>query len=544
MTSVGEQVLQLGQTSELSKHRWRVLVIASVGVFLSALDSTILAVGLPALSADLHLSFSEALWVQASYLLVVAILLIPAGRWGEKQGLYFVYWLGTLLFGVFSFAAGLSFNGVFLIGARVLQAVASALVLTTAAAIVAAVFPASERGRALGLNMLGSTVGQMGGPPIGGIIVAHLGWPWIFYIKVPLVAILVLAGWDLLGAERRDRAAAARATAAAARATGQEGRLPGRLRSERPSGERPRDRRPFGEQSPGTPPPAEMSPGRGFDVRGAALLGASLAALFVPLIFSPLWGWSSPRTIAPLGLAVVLTVLFIVAESRMRDPILDLGLFKRSRVFASATTCSVLYMAASYGVTIFTAVFLQVVQGRSAQTSGLVLLIQPAIMTLITPYAGHLSDRLGTRGLQAAGLLVSAAGSLQLAMLSAASPLWQTLAALATLGIGIGIFSTPNFAAIMGSVQRSELGVASGMFAASRFCGMGVSVAILGAIAASKLGPEGGRVILLGARASLSSAEAFVAGYREAMLVGSGISVIGAFISLIPGRRPSVATES
>jgi len=526
MTSVGEQVLQLGQTSELSKHRWRVLVIASVGVFLSALDSTILAVGLPALSADLHLSFSEALWVQASYLLVVAILLIPAGRWGEKQGLYFVYWLGTLLFGVFSLAAGLSFNGVFLIGTRVLQAVASALVLTTAAAIVAAVFPASERGRALGLNMLGSTVGQMGGPPLGGIIVAHLGWPWIFYIKVPVVVILVLAGWDLLGAERRDRAAATRAT-------GKGDRPSSRLR-----GEQPRGRRPLGAR-----PSDRMSPGRGFDVRGAALLGASLAALFVPLIFSPLWGWSSPRTIAPLGLAVVLTVLFVVAESRTRDPILDLGLFKRSRVFASATTCSVLYMAASYGVTIFTAVFLQVVQGRSAQTSGLVLLIQPAIMTLITPFAGHLSDRLGTRGLQAAGLLVSAAGSLQLATLSFVSPLWQVLAALATLGVGVGIFSTPNFAAIMGSVRRSELGVASGMFAASRFCGMGVSVAILGAIAASKLGPEGGRVILLGARASLSSAEAFVAGYREAMLVGSAISVIGAFILLIPGRRTAAVRE-
>lgn len=475
--------------SEMSRRRWRVLVIASVGVFLATLDSSILAVALPALSADLKLSFSEALWVQAAYLLVVTVLLIPVGRWAEKQGLYKIYYLGCLVFGLFSVAVALAFSGATLIAARVFQAVGASMVLTTAAAIVTAVFPTWERGRALGLNMLGATLGQTLGPPVGGLIVSHVGWPWVFHMRAPIVVILLAAGWDLLGAERRDRNLELYSTGAG-----------------------------------------------GIDLRGAALLGVFLASLFVPLIFSPLWGWQTTRTLVPLFLSLVFLGLFIFAELMAKDPIIDLGLFVRSRVFTGANAASFLYMAAVYGVTVFTAVFLQVVQGQSAQVAGFVLLIQPVMMTLITPVAGRLSDQLGTRELSAAGTLIMAAGTAQLAFLRVDASLWQVLGALGTLGLGIGVFSTPNFSAIMGSVDRSRLGVASGMFTTSRFCGMGVSIAILGAIAASKLGPEGGRIILLGARAGVENAQAFAAGYRMAMLVGTGFALAATVASLLRDR--------
>jgi MFS family permease len=502
-------------TLELSQRRWRVLVIASIGVFVATLDSSILAVALPAISKDLHLTFSQALWVQTSYILIVTVLLIPTGRWAGKQGHLRVYFLGVLLFGVFSVMAALSFNGLFLIVARVFQGIGGAFILTTSAAIVTAAFPAGERGRALGLNMMAVTVGMTLGPPIGGLIVTHLGWPWIFLIKVPIATATLFAGWDLLGAERRDRAAVAVAAS--------------------------EDRR-FGDSG------HEGALGRGartdsrLDFRGAALLGMLLVALFVPLIFSPLWGWSSWRTIAPLAGSVVLAVVFVLVENRTRDPILDLGLFRQSRVFTAANSASLLYHAAAYGVTIFTAVFLEVVQMRSAQYAGLVLLVQPAVMTLITPIAGRFSDRLGSRSLTATGMVIAAAGTVQLGLISASAPTWRVAVALATLGLGLAIFSTPNFSAIMGSVNRSELGVASGLFATTRFCGMGVSIAILGAIAASKLGREGGRVILLGASAGVSNAQAFAAGYREAMFVGTGFAVAGALVSLVR-ERASVASQ-
>ncbi|MBN1631055.1 MAG: MFS transporter [Thermoleophilia bacterium] len=496
---------------ELSARRWWVLIIASIGVFLATLDSTILSVALPAISEDLVLTYSEALWVQAAYLLVVTVLLIPIGRWSETRGPYFFYWVGTLLFGVFSVMVAVSFNGMFMIAARALQGVGGAMILTTSAAIVAAVFPPQERGRALALNMLGSTIGQTLGPPIGGVLVTHMGWPWVFLIKVPAVAITLIAGWSLLGAERRDLVAATRSAGADGTDT-----------------------------TAGSGATSAAGGGRaGVDIRGAALLGMTLAALFIPLIFSPLWGWDSWAVIGPLASVVVLAAVFVYVEKRTRDPILDMGVFKRSRTLTAMTVASILYMSAAYGVPIFTAVFLVVVQGRSAQAAGFILLLQPALLTIFTPLAGRLSDRFGSRGLTALGMLVTATGMVQLSVFTVSTPIWQVLAATATLGIGIALFSTPNFSAIMGAVDRSELGVASGMFATSRFCGMGISIAVLGAIAASKLGPEGGRVILLGARAGVENAEAFTAGYREAMLVGAAFTVVGAFVSLIRERRRS-----
>jgi MFS family permease len=512
------------QLPELSRRRTRVLVIASIGIFLATLDSSILAVALPSISSDLSMSFSEALWVQAAYLLVVTMVLIPIGRLSEQRGPYHVYWLGNLLFGAFSVAVGLSPNGPFMIGARVFQGIGGAMVIVTAAAIVAAVFPPRERGRALGLNMLGATLGQTMGPPVGGLIVGHLGWPWVFLVRAPVVVLILIAGWDLLGSERRDRAAATAAEQGADAAGPADGGT-GRTEAAERVGVR--------------------TSRLGIDVWGAGLLGVVLAALFVPLIFSPLWGWRSPATIVPLALGVVLAVVFVHVESRTRDPLLDLDLFKRSRVFTAACATSLLYMAASFGVMVFTAVFLEIVQSRSAQSTGFILLVQPAVMTLVTPLAGRLSDRLGPQGLSAAGMLVTATGTVQLALFSASTPTWRVIAALATLGLGLGIFSTPNFAAIMGSVGRSQLGVASGMFTTSRFCGMGVSIAVLGAIAASNLGPEGGRVIFLGANAGVDNAAAFTTGYREAMLVGTGLAVIGALVSLIRDRRrPAPAADA
>ena len=340
---------------------------------------------------------------------------------------------------------------------------------------------------------MAATIGLTLGPPLGGLIVTHLGWRWIFLVNAPVAAATLIAGWDLLGAERRDR------TSERART----GVVRGSSR---------------------------------IDAFGAALLGAMLAALFVPLIFSPLWGWINGWTIGLLAVAVALGGVFIVTEGRVRDPALDLGLFRRNRVFAGANAASVLYHAATYGVTIFTAVFLEVVQGHSAQRAGLILLTQPAIMTLFTPLAGRLSDRLGSHGLAATGMTLMAAGTTQLAFVSSSTPLGQVLAALATLGLGMALFSAPNLSAVMGSVDRSQLGIASGVFATMRFCGQGISIAMLGAIAASKLGPAGGRVILLGARAGVGSAEAFAAGYRLAMFVGTGLAIAGALTSLVRER--------
>ncbi len=481
--------------SELQRRRWRVLVIASVGVFMATLDSSIVAVALPAIGPHLRLTYSDALWVQAAYILVVTVLVIPVGRLADMRGPLRLFTLGVLLFGLFSVVAALSFDGLFLVVARVFQGVGGALLAATSVAIVTAAFPPEERGRALGLNFMVAYLGLTLGPPLGGLILTHLGWRWIFLVNAPIAVAILVGGWDILGAERRDRAAE-------------------------------RERRGI---------PVE---GGHTDTLGAALLAMMLVTLFVPLIFSPLWGWANGRTIGLLAAAVVLAGLFILVEGRVRDPVLDLSLFRRNRVFAGANAASLLYFAAAYGVTIFTAVFLEVVQGRSAQRAGLILLTQPAIMTAFAPFTGRLSDRVGSHGLAAAGMIVMAAGMGQLALVSSSTSVWRVVAALATLGLGMAFFAAPNVSAVMGSVDRSQLGVASGVRATINFCGQGLSIALLGAIAASKLGPAGGRVILLGESAGLTNAQAFAAGYREAMLAGAGLALAGALASLVREKRP------
>ena len=479
---------------ELERRRWRVLVVASVGVFMATLDSSIVAVALPVIGPRLRLTYSEALWVQAAYILVVAVLIITAGRLADLHGPLRLYTLGVILFGLFSVMAALSPGGLFLVMARGLQGVGGALLLATSAAIVIAAFPPEERGRALGFNVMFATIGPILGPPLGGLIATHLGWRWIFLVNVPVALATLGAGWDLLGAERRDRAAE-------------------------------RLRRGLSATSDRV------------DALGAGLLGAMLATLFVPLSFSPLWGWANAGTIALLSCAVVLATAFVIVENRVKDPVLDLDLFRRNPVFAAGSTAALLFTFATYGIVIFTALFLEIVRGHSAQWAGLVLLVQPAVMTVLAPFAGRLSDRVGSRGPAAAGMVVVAAGLAQLALASSAASMWRLGAALATVGVGGAFFIAPNISAVMGSVDRSTLGVASGVRFTMGFSGQGLSISVLGAIAASQLGPNGGRVILLGESASAGNALAFAAGSREAMLVASGLALLGALVSLAAKSR-------
>jgi MFS family permease len=189
--------------------------------------------------------------------------------------------------------------------ARGFQGVGGALLVTTSPAIVTTAFPPEERGRALGLNIMFATLGLSLGPPLGGLIATHLGWRWIFLVNAPVVVAILIGGWDLLGAERRDRV------------------LEHVRRGINAGSHR-------------------------IDSLGAALMGMMLATLFVPLIFSPLWGWVGARTIGLLATATVLAVGFVCVEGRAKDPILDLGLFRRNHMFAGAIAASLLYFTATY----------------------------------------------------------------------------------------------------------------------------------------------------------------------------------------------------
>jgi EmrB/QacA subfamily drug resistance transporter len=432
------------------------------------------------------------MWVQAAYLIVMAVLLIPLGRLADERGRVRFYLIGTAVFTAGSLLCAVSPNGAWLIGARGVQGVGAALLGATAVAIVTAAFPPQERGRALGINVAAVYLGLSAGPPLGGFLTDAVGWQSIFLVNVPMGAAVFVWGWRLLP---RDEGSARRAA-------------------------RP-------------------------DVAGAALLGGVLTCLLVPLTFAPQWGWAGQRAAVLLALAAAALVGFVVVERRVTDPLLDLDLLMHNRLFAAANSAALLNYMALYAISILTAVFLEIVQDRSASLTGWIMLSQPVMQAALAPLAGRLSDRVGSRVLATAGMSLVAAGMLLLGSMPLDAGLPRVVASLAVVGVGLASFSAPNTSAVMGSVRRDQLGLAGAFLATMRVAGMALSVAILGGIAASQLGRAGGRLIFshgggAGALGAHAAAD-FATGYRYAMYTGAALALLGALVSLTRGARDAAS---
>jgi EmrB/QacA subfamily drug resistance transporter len=468
-------------------HRWALLALTSVGAFMTPLDGSIVAVALPKMGPLLNLSFAASLWVQAAYLLSISVLLIPLGRLADQHGRMRFYLAGIVIFTAASLGAALSWNGPSLILSRILQGLGGALLHATSAAIVASAFPARERGRALGLNVMAVYLGLSVGPPLGGFLVDHFGWPWIFLVNLPIGLGVFLWGW--------------------------------RLRTAGPADPRGKPER--------------------LDLAGAALLALLLVGLLVPLTFASEWSWGSPRVWGLLGLSALALWAFQAREARAASPLVDLGLLRRNRLFAAANLAALLNYMALYAIAILTAVQLQLVQGRSARATGWIMLGQPLTQACLSPLAGRLSDRVGSRVLSTAGMLLTVLGMTLLALLGGRPSMLPIGTALAIVGVGMAAFSAPNTSAIMGSVDRSQLSVASAFLGTMRVTGQALSVAVLGGIAASHLGSGGWR-LLLRAGGSPQASQAFSRGYRTAMGAGAALALLGAWASLTrgPHRNP------
>ncbi len=464
----------------LRERRWRVLAATGMGAFLGPLDVTVVALALPAMGRDLGLSFSGGIWVQAGYLLAYALVLVPAGRLGDQWGRLRVWRVGVIVFSVASLMSAVSPDDAWLLAWRAVQGTGGAMLAATSTALVTAVFPASERGRALGLNIMALYLGLSLGPLIGGLLVEHAGWRWIFLVNLPMAAVALVA------AARLDE----------------------------------------GPPAPGRPR---------LDPLGTLLLGGALCGVMIGLTFGPLWGWDSGRVIGLITAGTLLLVAFGVAETRTAAPLIDLAMFRGNRLFALGNLAALLNYSAVFGVIALTAVLLQITGGLSPTHAGLVMLAQPVVMVALSPVAGRLSDTIGSRSLASGGMVLVAGGLAMLAVTPADLPTPWIMAGLAVTGLGMAAFSSPNTSAVMGSAARDRLGVAAAILAMMRTLGQTLSLAVLGTLAAAPLGAAGARA-LFGGAADVGDAAAYLDGYRLAMTVGAVIALVGAGLSL--GRGP------
>jgi EmrB/QacA subfamily drug resistance transporter len=447
-------------------NRRHVLVALGIGTFMSALDGSVVNTILPLLGRELHATVAGVEWVMTVYLLTVSGLLLIVGRAGDLYGHKVVYMTGFAIFIAGSALCGAATTLTTLVAMRGVQAVGAAMLYANAPAILTKTFPAEQRGRALGAQATFTYLGLTAGPSLGGWLAAALGWRWVFYINIPVGLAAVILGARVI---ERDR----------------------------PGSQRER-----------------------FDFPGAALFTTGLVALLIALNQGHDLGWTSPAILALFLAALVLLASFLAIEWRSASPMLDLSLF-RSRVLSAATASALLNYVCTYAV-LFVMPFL-LIQGRglNTQQAGLVLTAQPIVMAIVAPLAGSLSDRIGSRILATSGMFVLALGLVLLGSLATHGSTAMLVVALAVIGAGIGLFTTPNNSALMGAAPRHRQGIASGVLASARNVGMVLGVGVAGAVFTTILSRGGtgatarGTAMTLFVSAGIAASGAIIASIRE-----------------------------
>ena len=475
-------------------YRYQALAIVGLGVFLATMESSVVNIALPVLSIEFDAAPGSVFWVPLAYIITSAGLMLTMGRLGDLYGRKRIYAGGFLVFTVGTGLAAISGTLPELVGARVVQALGAAMVMSSGTAIVTASFPGRSRGWALGIQGALVGAGLAMGPVLGGVLVDVLDWRAIFWTRLPLS----LGGSLLALALLRDAA---------------------------PEG-RP----------------------RGLDIPGAVVLFGLLFSLVLAVNRGDDWGWSSAAVVALLTLSGALLPLFVFVERRSPSPVVALELF-RIRRFAGGTAAAVLSFNGFAAITILIPFYLIQANGFSTLKAGAVVATLPLTMLMLAPLMGALSDRIGPRLLTTLGLLTNVGGLLFMTTLTTDSPVSAIVLRLLVLGVGTGMFGTPNNSSVMGSVPADRLGTASAALSTARTVGQAIGIAIAGAIFTAQAAAYAGARSPLGLDDVALRPAAFLSGAELAFLVAAGIVFTGAIVTWLGGgvaappmtRRPGPA---
>ncbi len=466
----------MSQNKDQFNNRWLVMSAVAMGIFLATIDMSIVNIALPTIVRSLGTDFSLVQWVILSYLLTVATLMLSIGRLGDIMGKKWLYLSGFIIFTLGSLFCGFAPDVYWLIGLRVFQGLGGALIMALGAAIVTEAFPHSERGKAMGIIGSIVSVGIVAGPTIGGIIVSLLSWRWIFFVNLPV---------GILG-------------------------IYGVIRFIPQNNPTTRQR---------------------FDYWGATALFVSLLCLLLGLTVGQEKGFTDTAVLQLFMTWLVGLVVFLVIEIKTEQPIIDLNLFKNRTFSLSVGTGFVTFISVS-GIFIIMPFFLENVLGYNTLEMGLLMGVIPVMMGLSSPFAGHLSDRYGSRIICLIGLIVIAGAFFIGASLNEETTALQYLLIFAPMGLGMGIFQAPNNSAIMGSVPPERLGVASGMLSITRTMGQTVGIALLGAIWANRSLHYAGSTFK--GKTTITPASAQVAAFHDTFLLVSFL-LVGATLVLFLG---------
>ena len=451
------------------------MAAVAMGVFLATIDGSIVNIALPVLAKDLQVEFSVIEWVVLSYLLTITTLMLSIGRLADMIGKKKIYASGFVIFTLGSALCGSVTHIGLLIGFRVLQAVGASMLMALGTAIVTEAFPAHERGKALGIMGSVVSIGIIIGPTIGGFILEAASWQWLFFVNVPIGVIGVLMVLKYVPAVR----------------------------------------------------PTESEK---FDFWGAGLLFVCLLSLLLGLSISQTLGFADLRVVGLLAVAVLFVFGFIFVELRQPQPMIDLRIFTNRLLSTNLVTGFLGFIGVS-GTMILMPFYLQNILLLSPRDAGILMGVVPLVVGIVAPISGNISDRIGPRPLTAIGLFILIFGFVSVSTLDASTTAAGYALHFLPVGLGLGLFQSPNNSAIMGTAPKNRLGIVSGMLAITRTLGQISGISILGAVWASRvgfyIGSGNGNV-----DATQAPVPAQIAGLHDTIYLVAGLLIFAFLLSL------------
>ena len=395
-----------------------VLLITTLGAFIVPFMVSSINVALPSISKEFAMNTVLLNWVVLSFMLSIAVFILPFGRVADIFGRKRLLLYGMSGYTIASILCGISFDTGMLIASRVLQGISGAIISVTIISMLSSVYFQGERGRALGINVAATYIGLSSGPFLGGILTKYLGWRSIFFLVVPVGIIIIIILLNL----KQDWAEAK---------------------------------------------------GEEFDYKGSIIYGVSL--------FAVIYGFSLIRSfwgITLILIGFVLMIIFGFYENRVKNPILNMTLIKNNKILIFSSLAALINYSATFVVGYLLSLYLQYIKGFDPQQAGLILIAQPLIQALFSPLAGRLSDRIEPQMVASLGMAVTTTGLTFFVFLTENTNVEYIIAALLIIGFGFALFSSPNTNAIMGSVAKKYYGVASGVIGSARSVGQTFSMGI------------------------------------------------------------------
>ena len=446
-----------------------VLIVSAFAAFLTPFLGSAINLALPAIGKDFNTTAIELGWIASSFILSSAIFLLPFGRLADIVGRKKIFTYGISLFTFSTFLIIFSWNIQSLIAFRIVQGISGAMIFGTSLAIITSVFGPGERGRAMGINITAVYTGLSGGPVIGGMLTQYFGWRSIFAFLVPVGIISIYLIFKKMKPEWAE------------------------------------------------------AKGEKFDWKGSVIYGVSLASFMFGFSKLPsVIGWIF------LGGGLISGFFFLLFEKTISNPVFDIKLILRNRVFAFSGIAALIHYSATSATGFFISLYLQYLKGLDARTAGLVMISQPVMMALLSPIAGKLSDKYNPGIIASLGMGLTATGLIMLCFVNEMSPIYLIIIMLIIMGVGFGLFSSPNSNAIMSSVEKKHLGVASGVVGTMRMVGQMLSMGIAMMLLALYVGQEAIRP---------DNYAGLIAGMRTGFIIFSVLCIFGIFASLARNRK-------